>query len=199
MPDFNQSALAFNFLMFSGAAVAVWIGGVKVASYADELAQRFNLSHAMLGLFLLAGVTSLPEVATSFPAAAAGNAELAVNNLLGSIVMQVALLALADLVFGKRALTSVVPDALVMLQGSLNVILLALVTVAITVGDILLFKTFKDPQHVGLLTQYPGGGPGLIHCNSSAGMVVEQPFSMAWVKMLTHAYRFKKKQLKSIK
>ncbi|MDB2414178.1 C40 family peptidase [Rickettsiales bacterium] len=67
------------------------------------------------------------------------------------------------------------------------------------VGDILLFKTFKDPQHVGLLTQYPGGGPGLIHCNSSAGMVVEQPFSMAWVKMLTHAYRFKKKQLKSIK
>jgi cell wall-associated NlpC family hydrolase len=67
------------------------------------------------------------------------------------------------------------------------------------VGDILLFKTFRDPQHVGLLTQYPGGGPGLIHCNSSAGMVVEQPFSMAWVKMLTHAYRFKKKQLKSIK
>ena len=67
------------------------------------------------------------------------------------------------------------------------------------VGDVLLFKTFKDPQHVGLLTQYPSGGPGLIHCNSSAGMVVEQPLSMAWVKMLTHVYRFKKKQLKSIK
>ncbi len=66
------------------------------------------------------------------------------------------------------------------------------------VGDILLFKTFHDPQHVGLLTQYPSGGPGLIHCNSSAGMVVERPFSMAWVKMLTHVYRFKKKQLKSI-
>lgn len=67
------------------------------------------------------------------------------------------------------------------------------------VGDVLLFKTFKDPQHVGLLTQYPGGGPGMIHCNSSAGQVVEQPFSMAWVKMLTHAYRFKHKQLKPIK
>lgn len=67
------------------------------------------------------------------------------------------------------------------------------------IGDILLFKTFKDPQHVGLLTQYPGGGPGLIHCNSSAGMVVEQPFSMTWVKMLTHVYRFKHKQLISIK
>ena len=67
------------------------------------------------------------------------------------------------------------------------------------VGDVLLFKTFKDPQHVALLTQYPGNGPGIIHCNSSAGQVVEQPLSMTWVKMLTHVYRFKKKQLKSIK
>lgn len=67
------------------------------------------------------------------------------------------------------------------------------------VGDLLLFRTFKDPQHVGLLTEYPGGGPGLIHCNSSAGKVVEQPLSETWMRMLTHVYRFKKKQLKSIK
>ena len=67
------------------------------------------------------------------------------------------------------------------------------------VGDLLLFRTFKDPQHVALLSQYPGNGPGIIHCNSSAGQVVEQPLSMTWVKMLTHVYRFKKKQLKSIK
>ncbi len=67
------------------------------------------------------------------------------------------------------------------------------------VGDLLLFRTFKDPQHVGLLTDYPGGGAGLIHCNSSAGKVVEQPLSMTWVRMLTHVYRFKKKQLKSLK
>lgn len=67
------------------------------------------------------------------------------------------------------------------------------------VGDVLLFKTFRDPQHVGLLSDYPSGGVGLIHCNSSAGKVVEQPLSMAWVKMLTHVYRFKKKQLISYK
>lgn len=66
------------------------------------------------------------------------------------------------------------------------------------VGDLLLFRTFKDPQHVGLLTEYPSGGPGLIHCNSSAGKVVEQPLSMTWVRMLTHVYRFKTKQLQSL-
>jgi len=76
------------------------------------------------------------------------------------------------------------------------------------VGDVLLFKTFKDPQHVGLLSEYPSGGPahegapiqyGLIHCNSSAGKVVEQPLTETWKRMLTHIYRFKNKQLKSIK
>ncbi len=67
------------------------------------------------------------------------------------------------------------------------------------VGDVLLFKTFKDPQHVGLLSEYSSGGTGLIHCNSSAGKVVEQPLAEAWKRMLTHVYRFKNKQLKSIK
>lgn len=66
-------------------------------------------------------------------------------------------------------------------------------------GDVLLFRTFRDPQHVGLLTEYPTGGAGLIHCNASAGRVVEQPLSDAWLRMLTHAYRFKTKQLNSLK
>lgn len=68
-----------------------------------------------------------------------------------------------------------------------------------TQGDVLLFRTFRDPQHVGLLTEYPTGGAGLIHCNSSAGKVVEQPLSDAWLRMLTHVYRFKTKQLQSLK
>lgn len=66
-------------------------------------------------------------------------------------------------------------------------------------GDVLLFRTFNDPQHVGLLTHYPTGGLGLIHCNSSAGRVVEQPLSDTWRRMLTHAYRFTNKQLQPIK
>jgi cation:H+ antiporter len=50
--------------------------------------------------------------------------------------MQVAILAMADFAIGRRALTSVVPDPVVILQGSLNVLLLSLVPVAILVGDV---------------------------------------------------------------
>lgn len=66
-------------------------------------------------------------------------------------------------------------------------------------GDVLLFKFYNDPQHVGLLTRYPSGGVGLIHCTSSSGWVVEQPFSQGMLRMLTHVYRFKPKQLHSLK
>ena len=59
------------------------------------------------------------------------------------------------------------------------------------VGDILLFKFWKDPQHVGILSEHPTGGFGLIHCNSTSSAVIEQPLSETWKRMITHVYRFK--------
>jgi cation:H+ antiporter len=139
--DFSAYPLWINLLVFAVAAALVWGAGTRVTAYVDELGHRHHLSQAFLGLFLLSTISSLPEIATSFTAALHANSDLAVNNLLGSIALQIALLAVADLVIGKQALTAVVPDALVLLQGSLNIVLLALVTVAITVGDIRLFGT----------------------------------------------------------
>lgn len=139
MTDFSSLSLPINIALFTAAAGAVWFAGTKMAKYADQIAVRTGLGHALMGLFLLAGVTSLPEIATSFTAAASGDADLAVNNLLGSIAMQVAVLAVADLVIGRNALTSVVPDPIVMLQGALNICLLAFVAIAVTVGDIAVF------------------------------------------------------------
>lgn len=135
MPDFASLSLPVNVAIFAVAAVFVWMAGARLAAYADEISRRTGLGQALMGLLLLAGVTSLPEIATSVTAASLDNAPLAVNNLLGSIAMQVAVLAVGDLIYGKRALTSVVPDPTVMLQGSLNVCLLCAVAIAAIVGD----------------------------------------------------------------
>jgi cation:H+ antiporter len=132
----DEYSLAVNLMIFTAAACAVWIAGTKITAYADELAERFELSHALLGLLMLAGITSLPEIATSFTAAHANHAPLAVNNMLGGIAMQVAVLAVADFFFGERALTSVVPNPVVMLQGAFNICLLTFVAMAIIVGDV---------------------------------------------------------------
>lgn len=131
----SELGLAPAIGVFVVAAIAVWIAGTMLAGYADEISRRSGLGEALLGLLLLAGVTSLPEIATSFSAALRDNADLAVNNLLGSIALQVAVLAIADLLIHRRALTSVVPDPIVILQGALNICLLCMVAIAIVTGD----------------------------------------------------------------
>lgn len=135
MFDFLNLAMPINITIFMVAAAIVWISGAKIAAYAEAIAHKTQVGDALIGLFLLAGITSLPEIATSFTASLSGDTSLAVNNVLGSIAMQVAVLAVADFYFGRKPLTSVVPDPVVILQGTLNICLLSLVALAVIVGE----------------------------------------------------------------
>ena len=136
MPDFAAMGLALNSGLFACAAVVVWIVGSRISYYADAISDKTGLGHAFIGIVLLAGVTSLPEIGVTVTAAIGGNAQLAVNNLFGSIAMQVAILAVIDFIIGRRALTAVVPEPSVLLQGALNVLLLSVAASGIVVGDV---------------------------------------------------------------
>lgn len=135
MPAFEDMGLALNIGLFAAAAVVVWLAGTRISFYVDDISEQTGLGQALLGLILLAGATSLPEIAVTVTAAATGNADLAVNNLFGSIAMQVAVLAAIDFMIGRRALTAVVPNPAVIVQGALNVILLSIAACGIVVGD----------------------------------------------------------------
>ncbi len=135
MPDFANWPLWGNALLFLASAAVVWAAGSRLAGYVDGVATRTGIGQGFAGLVLLGGITSLPEVAVSATAAYAGHDALAVNNLLGSVALQATILAIADLAIGRDALTSVVGQVVVMLQGTFGIILLAVVAVAVTVGD----------------------------------------------------------------
>lgn len=139
MIDFAALPLWGLIALFAVSAGVVWAAGTKLAYYADAIARRTGIGSAALGFFLLGGITSSPEIAVAGSAAVTGNAALAVNNLLGSFAMQIAILAFADALIRKGALTQAVPDPIVLLQGTLGILLLALVAAGITVGDIPLF------------------------------------------------------------
>lgn len=136
MMELSSFSLTVNLCIFVSGTFAIWVAGTLLSTYADEIARRTGLGHVFVGLFLLAGVTSLPEIATSFSAAQQGESQLAVTNLLGSIAMQVAILAVGDLLYSRRALTYIVPDPALMLQGTLNIVLLTLVAIAMVFGDV---------------------------------------------------------------
>ncbi len=136
MIDFTSLGLGYNLMIFAAAAAAVWIAGVYLTTYADAIAEVTGAGHAVVGIILLAGVTSLPEIGVTATASLAGDAKLAVNNLFGSIALQVALLAIIDFYVGRRALTAVVPEPAVLVQGSLNIILITVAAAAMVIGDI---------------------------------------------------------------
>lgn len=122
--------------IFAAAAAAVWIAGTRLAGFADGIATRTGIGKAFTGMLLLGGITSLPEVAAVSTSAAVGNAPLAVNNLLGTASINLILLAVADIIYGRSALTAVAANPATLMQGVLSMLLAAAVAMIATVGDV---------------------------------------------------------------
>ena len=210
MPKVSEFGLDLNLALFAAAAVIVWFAGARISHYADAIGEKTGVGHALLGMLLLAGVTSLPEIGVTVAAAAGGNASLAVNNLFGSIAMQVAVLAVIDFVIGRRALTAVVPEPAVLLQGALNVLLLSIAASGIVVGDVAVLGIglwswaclFAYVGSVWLLSQTEGRRPWLaarhgqadrrLHASerkegTGANSVAEKPLSTVIVRTVVAA------------
>jgi cation:H+ antiporter len=134
--DFGSYPPAINGTLFAVSAIVVWIPGTKVAHSADELAVATGVGHATVGLVLLAGITSLPEVAVAVTSAASDAPGLSVNNLLGGVAMQIAILAVADAAIGRQALTVIAGTPLLLLQGTATVLMLLVLVAAVVVGDL---------------------------------------------------------------
>lgn len=153
--------------IFVLSSAVVWIAGGRLSRYASIISARTGIGQAVVGLVLLGGITSLPEVATSVTASWAGNAPLAVNNLLGGVAMQVAVLAVGDLFVGREALTGMLPRPHVVLQAALSVVLLVLVVAGIVVGDVMLLGFGAWPCSIAV-----GYGLTLWVARSAEGRVV---------------------------
>lgn len=137
--DFKNFSLWINLAVFAVSAIAVWIAGTKVARYADTIAVKSGIGHIAIGMVLLGGVTSLPEVAISIFSAIADNPTLAVNNLLGGVAMQRAILAGVDGFIGRDALTVIAASPAVLLQAALGAFILIAVAAAVSIGDTQIF------------------------------------------------------------
>jgi cation:H+ antiporter len=133
--EFGALPRLANLGIFAAAAVIVWIAGTRLARYADAIGHRTNLSQALLGMMLLGVATSLPEIATTFTGAWIGNAALVTGNLFGGVALQIAVLAVVDLVAVSGALTYVTPKPVLLFQGVMLLLLLATALAGAAVRD----------------------------------------------------------------
>jgi cation:H+ antiporter len=67
----------------ASAVVVIWVAGIFLSNNTDVLAGRLRLGQALGGLILLSVATNLPENAITYSAAASGQLDVAVSNILG--------------------------------------------------------------------------------------------------------------------
>jgi cation:H+ antiporter len=138
MLEFAGMGLGATALILAIAAGVVWWAGYRLSEYGEVIAERTGLGGAFIGTVLIALLVSLPEMTFASVSAAYGQADLAVNSLLGGIAMTVVMLAIADFVVGPEPLSTDIEHPVVLLQGSLTVLMLTTVAAAILTGDRLL-------------------------------------------------------------
>jgi cation:H+ antiporter len=88
--------------IFAVASGVIIVAGTSLARSGDEIAGRTGLGGFLIGMLLLATATSLPELATGVSAAIDEAPDLAVGNLLGSSMANMAILAIIDLAHRGR-------------------------------------------------------------------------------------------------
>jgi cation:H+ antiporter len=131
-------SLSANLVAFAVLAAAVWLAGTRLSYLADAIGDRTGIGHALMGLVFLAGITELPELVTTGTAAWQGDAALALNNMFGGIVMQTAILAVADAAVPWATLTTFPRKPTPILEGVMLVFLLALILLIVSIGEIAL-------------------------------------------------------------
>ncbi|WP_341358975.1 hypothetical protein V5H98_14615 [Georgenia sp. M64] len=88
--------------VFLVTAAVVTGAGVRLARAGDEIAERAHLSKLLVGMLLMAAATSLPEIVTDVAAALADAPDLALGDLFGSSMANMAILAVVDLLHRHR-------------------------------------------------------------------------------------------------
>ena len=94
------------YLRFVLLSVAIVLLGVWLASLGNQIAAVTGLGQSFVGALLLAATTSLPEAVASLAAIRLDAVDLAVSNLFGSNISNLAIMGVYDLVYFQGDLWS---------------------------------------------------------------------------------------------
>jgi cation:H+ antiporter len=98
----------FQWLQLAACAAAILVAGSRLARYGDAIARHTGLGGSWIGLVLMATVTSLPELATGISSVTVADVpDIAVGNVLGACVLNLAMLVVLDAMHRRASIYSV--------------------------------------------------------------------------------------------
>jgi cation:H+ antiporter len=94
------------YLRFTLAALAIIGAGIWLAFIGDEISTTYNLSNSFVGSLFLAITTSMPELAVTIAAVRLGAIDMAVADLLGANMINIAKIFVIDLFYVEGSILS---------------------------------------------------------------------------------------------
>jgi len=168
----KQNPIWLNVLVIFLAGVPIWFLGGRMARAADTIGQKTSLGTSFAGLLLLASATSLPDIATTVTASLLGDVRLAVAALMGSVALQLVVLAVADAA-SRGSITYENPQPETLLQCGILGFLLGMVVLLVSVGEPVTFGSVG----LGSILLFVAFGVGLLLRRRSQGQTAWQPKS----------------------
>ncbi len=162
------------------ASIVIVVAGVVLASSGERIADVTGIGQAWFGAFFIAGATSLPELATGTSAVLRDNPGLAVGDLFGSNMANMAILGLLALalpgarIFARDAVELTITGSVgVILTGIASLFVIArvahsvagafsvgsLVLLAVWVGALILLPGYRATLAEGALPEEPAERP----------------------------------------
>lgn len=115
-PSLNYKLIWRNLLWVVIGLACLIVGSDIFVDSATYVAHRFGVRQSVIGLTIVAGGTSLPELATSIVAAKKGKSALAIGNAIGSNVFNILLiLGVTSVVCPLRIMGITIIDLMMML------------------------------------------------------------------------------------
>lgn len=96
---------------FTMAALAIIGAGIWLAFIGEEIAVTYNLNNSFVGTLFLALTTSMPELAVGIAAVRLGTIDIAVADLMGANMINIAKIFIIDIFYTKGPILSLVSSA----------------------------------------------------------------------------------------
>ena len=105
-PQYDKFTTRIVYVRFALAAAAVIAAGIWLSFIGDEISETTGWGGTFVGTLFLAITTSAPELVVAVSALRLGAVDLAVADILGANMLDIAILAPVDLAHGRRFILS---------------------------------------------------------------------------------------------
>jgi cation:H+ antiporter len=136
--------LWLEFILCSGVIV---ISGIFLSRYGDIIAEKVGLGRAWIGLILMAGVTSLPELINGISSVTVADVpDIALGDIMGSCIFNISIIAILDLFHGPQPIFSKAEHGHILSAG-FGVILIGIACISILAD-----ASLPAIGHIGIYT-----------------------------------------------